>query len=216
MAAAKAQSLRRMKWGKALILLNGDLGNPGAVRRLVRSGATLICADGGARHAAKLGLEPRLVIGDADSIPHKLLARWKRAVYLFDDDQDASDFEKALRFAARRGIRTLWVAGALGGRLDHELVNLALMERYSETLNLSLADRGASILGPGRYRIPCRKGRALTLLPATPQALVTVSGVKYPLRREVLTRSSRGLSNAATSSSIRLQIHSGRLWIIMP
>src|SRR5579859_6399292 len=118
------KSLRYMKWNTALILLNGELKNPDAVRRLVKSGATLLCTDGGVRHAASLNLEPRLVIGDMDSLPSPL-PHWKNTVYVCNFDQNRSDFEKTLQFARSRGIQAVWVAGALGGRLDHELVNLA-------------------------------------------------------------------------------------------
>ncbi|MBI3547892.1 MAG: thiamine diphosphokinase [Elusimicrobia bacterium] len=206
-----SHSLRRMRWDTAVLLLNGALREPKDVARLVRGGAALICADGGAKHAAALGLEPRLVIGDMDSLPSRL-PRWKSTTFLCDFDLDRSDFEKALRFAASRGLRQVWIAGALGARLDHTLVNLALIETYSEILPLALADAGASILGPGVHRLDCRRGARLTILPATPQAKVSLSGVRFPLAERVLARTSLGLSNEALSRTVRLEVHAGRVW----
>lgn len=217
----------------ALILLNGDIPFPGMVRRLARAGAAVLCADGGARHAAALSLHPRVIIGDMDSLPGRL-PPWKDVLYLCDFDPNTSDFEKALRFAERRAFRRagrglrgrsgrdrgpaprVWVAGALGRRIDHTAVNLALMERYSAGLSIALADAPARILGPGIHRIPARKGQTLSVLPATSSARVSLSGVRHPLSRALLNRSSRGLSNRALSSTVRVRVHAGRLWFFLP
>ncbi|MBI4347225.1 MAG: hypothetical protein HY553_10245, partial [Elusimicrobia bacterium] len=117
---------------RVLILLNGELGKAGPVRRAARECGLIICADGGARHASKLGLKPRLVIGDMDSLPSKL-PRWKDTVFLCDFDPDCSDFEKALRFAADRGFKEAWVAGAFGDA-DYALVNFAVAEHWERDL----------------------------------------------------------------------------------
>jgi len=214
-----------------LLLLNGELGSAAQARKLGRQASLVLCADGGARHAAKLGLVPRAVIGDMDSLPDSL-PRWKSTIYVCDFDSDVSDFEKSLRFIARRKFiraakRTLgivpaggprvWVAGALGGRPDHELVNWALLERYSEFLRLGLADGCmAWIAGKGRHSIECRKGQTVTLLSVTPSARVTTHGLFYPLHKGILERSSRGLSNRATTARPWIEVHVGRVWVLLP
>jgi len=200
----------------ALILLNGEIRRPGQVRRIAGSGAAVLCADGGARHAVRLKIRPRAVIGDMDSLPKRRPA-WKGTAFLCDFSEDASDFEKALRFAERRRFKTVWIAGAVGGRLDHTLVNLALVEKYSRSMHLALAGGAdAEVLGPGTHSLPCRRGQAMTLLPATARARVTAHGLLYPLSGAVLTRSSRGLSNRAASGRVRIRVHSGRLWVVRP
>lgn len=213
-----------------LLLLNGEIRFAAQVRRLARRAGAVLCADGGARHAAKLGLVPRAVIGDMDSLP-KRLPHWKKTLFVCDFDPNASDFEKALRFIARKRLRraakrilgtsskagsAVWIAGALGGRLDHETVNWALMERYSAFLRLGLAEGdGAWIAGKGRHSIECAKGRMVTLLSVTPSARVTTHGLLYPLRKEMLGRSSRGLSNRAASAKPWIEVHSGRVWVLL-
>lgn len=191
----------------------------------------MICADGGARHAAALGLIPQAVIGDMDSLPPRL-PRWKTTYFICDFDPDVSDFEKALRFidrtrfkrAAKRMLGPsshdgplVWIAGLSGGRPDQELVNWAIFERYSKHLRLRAAEGGiAWIAGKGRHRIPCRKGQPITLLSVTPEAKISTHGLEYPLRRGVLERGSRGLSNRAVAPSPSIEIHSGRVWVILP
>jgi len=220
-----------MKSSEILLLLNGELRSPAQVRAAARRGAAVVCADGGARHAASLGLAPDVIIGDMDSLPRRL-PRWKRTLFICDFDPDVSDFEKAIRFIGRRRFTraarrvlgpgsaagpAVWVAGLSGGRADQELVNWAIFERYARQLRLVAAEGGsAEIAGPGRHPIRCRKGQAVTLLSVTPKAKVSTHGLHYALRRGVLERGSRGLSNRAISSAPSVTVHSGRIWIIVP
>ena len=197
-----------------LILLNGDIPEGGAVRAWARRASRLICADGGARHAIRLRLKPDFVVGDMDSLPHPL-PRWERTVYWCDFDEDLSDFEKALRFAKDIGCRRVFAAGVLGGRMDHALVNLALIERYSARLEIVLIDRGAArLLGPGRHRFSLRRGATFSVL-AAPRAVVTLAGARYPLKRIALEMGSRGLSNRA-EGRVSLTVHRGRAWFMLP
>lgn len=202
--------------GSVLLLLNGEVADRGLARRLARRCALLVCADGGARHARSLGFVPDVVVGDMDSLPRPLPRAWARTAFCCDFDEDSSDFEKALDFAARAGCRRLYVAGLFGGRLDHALVNLALARRSGERMRVVLADRGlATLLGPGRYRLGCRRGELLSLLASTETAKVSISGVRYPLRRAALKPGGRGLSNAALGP-VSLAVHAGRVWLMGP
>jgi len=199
-----------------LLLLNGELADPALVRRLARRCGWLVCADGGARHALRLGLRPDAVVGDMDSVPRPLPRAWRRTLYWCDFDENSSDFEKALRFVARAGCGRLYVAGLFGGRLDHSLVNLALVRGFGTRRGLVVVDRGmATLLGPGRYRLAFKRGDLLSLLAAAAGTRLTVSGVRYPMRRAVLAEGSRGLSNVARGP-VAVTVHSGLVWAISP
>jgi len=87
---------------------------------------------------------------------------------------------------------------------------------WGQRRGLVIVDRGlAALLGPGRYRLGCKRGAILSLLAATQRARLTVSGVRYPLRRAVLVPSGRGLSNVA-QGTVALTVHSGRVWVMAP
>ncbi len=205
-----------MSEAACLVLLNGELGDRAAVRRAARRCRGVVCADGGVRHARAAGVEADFVVGDMDSLPHPLPRfRGKKTVYWCDFDENRSDFEKALEFAAGLGCRRIYVAGGWGGGPDHFLVNAAIAARVSGALEVSFIDRGTCVcLGPGRRRVPLKKGRRFSLL-AAPRALVTLSGARYGLRREALAEGSRGLGNVS-QGSVRLDIHEGRVWLIVP
>lgn len=200
----------------ALLILNGPVANAAAVKRRAAAVNFVVCADGGARVAQRLGLRPQVVIGDFDSLPRPL-PKWKGTTWLFDGDEDRSDFEKALRFLQEGGVGQVWVVGLWGGRPDHQLVNLAVFESWSKRLALAAVDPGwAVVAGKGRHKIPCPAGATLSLIPAGPWAMVSAAGLKYPLRRTRLARSSRGLSNRAVASPVELEVHSGSVWLALP
>lgn len=51
---------------RAIIITNGHLADPDAVRRHIRPGDRIIGVDGGTRHAWAMGLMPDVVVGDLD------------------------------------------------------------------------------------------------------------------------------------------------------
>jgi thiamine pyrophosphokinase len=195
-----------------LLLLNGDLREPAAVRALARKADLVVCADGGARHAKSLGIVPDAVVGDMDSLPRSLSRSWRRVAFIHDLDESQGDLDKSLDFAEASGAGTVWIAGALGGGLDHELVNLAALERRGEKLAIAVVGGGlARLLGPGRHELGLRRGERFSLL-AAPRARVTLTGARYGLRAETLTRGSRGLGNRAEGRAV-LTVSSGRVWV---
>lgn len=196
-----------------LVLLNGELRGAPAVRAAARRADAVICADGGARHAVVLGVKPDFVVGDMDSVPARRPRSWKKTLYWPDFDPDRSDLDKAFDFARGLGAKEVLVAGALGGGLDHELVNLAALEENAAGLALEVLDGGsARLLGPGRHRLSLAKGARFSLL-AAPRARVSLSGAAFALTGETLVRGSRGLGNRSLGR-VRLAVRSGRLWLI--
>ncbi len=203
--------------GSCLIVLGGAVPAPALVRQAAKECREIICADGAIARARSLGLRPRFVVGDMDSLPGLLPVRRGPAgpepIFWCDFDPERSDFQKCLDFAAQRGFARAYVAGALGGRLDHAAVNLALAEQASAPLEVVLLDQGvARVLGPGTYRLKLKPGALFSLLPLI-EARVDLSGCAYPLKDAQLKRGSRGLSNQARGKETRLSIRRGRLWL---
>lgn len=206
-------SARRSPRKTVLLFLNGELRDPKAIKALSRRADALVCADGGARHAKALGLIPAVIVGDMDSLPRPTPKAWKNTAYLCDFDENRSDLDKSLDFVEQAGFSIVLLAGALGGGLDHELVNLAALEARKGRLEILIVGGGsARLLGPGRHALAVKRGARFSLL-AAPRAVASLTGARYPLRREPLARGTRGLGNHATGRAV-LTVHSGRVWLI--
>lgn len=198
-----------------LLLLNGELREPRVVTRLARKADVILCADGGARHARTLGFVPDFIVGDMDSLPHSLPKAWAATVYWKDLDENRSDLDKALDFVKVLGRSRVYVAGALGGGLDHELVNLSVLEKRAARLDLVIVGGGqARMLGQGRHRLNLKKGQRFSLL-AVPSARVTLTGALYNMKAQRLIRGSLGLGNRSSGMSV-LTVHQGRIWFVLP
>ena len=190
----------------------------------------VIAADGGARHAAALGLRIDRWVGDGDSIESAELAALAAAgvsITRSATDKDESDTELALRTAIEAGAPTITVLGALGGvRVDHTLANVGLLlDPMLDGRRVRLYDEAAarlSVLAGGGsgaergYDLAGREGDIVTLLPlGGPAHGVTTSGLRYPLAGETLELGrARGLSNVRTAPTAHVSLTAGHLLAI--
>lgn len=190
----------------------------------------VVAADGGARHAAGLGLRIDRWVGDGDSIaPADLdaLAAAGVEVDRVEREKDASDTELAMLAATAAGVEAITIVGGLGGgRVDHALTNVAMLAHPA------LAGRIARLYDEHAARISLlaatpADGHAnadfvghvddvVTLVPLGGAAEgVTTLGLRYPLVDQTLEEgSSRGLSNVRTRPRASVTLRSGRLLVI--
>ena len=219
---------------RAVILADGDTAGRAAIEAAWPGSLdgvdVVIAADGGARHAAALGLRIDRWVGDGDSLPPDELERLRVAgtpIELSDHDKDESDTELAIRAAVRDGATDLIVIGAFGGaRFDHAIANVALLAdptlRGRTATLLDANARVRLVRAPGDdgravlTRLTGRPGDIVTLLPfGTDAERVRTEGLRYPLRDETLhVGSARGLSNVRVGEAASFTLGSGLLLVI--
>jgi thiamine pyrophosphokinase len=98
-----------------------------------------ICADGAANFVLSSShpqARPNVILGDMDSISPEVVSAMDPAVQVVDqtDDQDSTDFEKAIRYAITLSPKKVLILAALGHRLDHELGVFHILLKYCSTL----------------------------------------------------------------------------------
>ncbi|MBO4391966.1 MAG: thiamine diphosphokinase [Clostridia bacterium] len=89
-------------------------------------GDYIICADSGTEYAKRLGVKPDAVIGDFDSSKKPSVTDDFETVVL-PHEKDDTDALFAARFALNKGFKKIYLAGGLGGRLDHTLGAIAVL-----------------------------------------------------------------------------------------
>lgn len=110
------------------VLLDGDIKVTDRLRQALQ-GRRIVVADGAMRHAAGLGVEPDIWLGDFDSTPDDLLKRWCHVDRKgFPAAKAKSDGELALEYCIEAGADNVLMCGLGGGpRMDHALFNLSLL-----------------------------------------------------------------------------------------
>ena len=90
----------------------------------------LLAVDGGGKTLVDLGYQPQLLLGDFDSLPLSYQDDLKAKgvqILSYQPEKDWTDLELAFNQLTTEKCRTAQVFGALGGRLDHTLANIALL-----------------------------------------------------------------------------------------
>lgn len=189
-----------------------------------RNISLVVAADGGARHAAALGLKIDRWVGDGDSLGLDNVDALRQAgvpIELSPQDKDESDTELAIAAAVGAGASEVTIVGALGGpRVDHALANALLLAhprlRGRRARILDAAARITLLSGPARTVLEGRQGDLVSLLPVGADAAgVTTYGLKFGLEGGVLEAGrTRGLSNIRTAEVARVELTAGRLLIV--
>jgi thiamine pyrophosphokinase len=206
---------------RTIIIANGVRPTESAVRRWLRPGDRLICADGGARIALALGLQPNVVIGDLDSLDELAQTQLKAMGVRFivhPAAKDETDLELALRLAAQEEAAEIVVMGGFGGRLDQTIANVLLLtlpQLAGIPTCLVDGEQKATVIR-GEVIIQGHPGDTLSLIPLGGDAEeVRTAGLLYPLRGETLRFGpARGVSNVFVDSTARVSLRRGILLAI--
>jgi thiamine pyrophosphokinase len=178
-------------------------------------GDLYIAADAGRLTAEKCGIVPDVIAGDFDSSP--VPADSAAEIIRVPAETDVTDTMLACDLAIARGANAIRILGGTGGRIDHELSNLFLLE------NLHL--RGIhAVLCDGINRIRLIEKESLSLprsdfryfsLLALDDACVTLCGCKYPLTDAPLKRSlPYAVSNEITAEAAQITVNGGPVFLI--
>ncbi len=207
-----------------LIFANGDLNDGSAVRLALRQACDplIIAADGGARHAWTLGLQPQIVIGDFDSLTEaelNTLIASGAEIRRHPVHKDETDLELALLAAAEQGCDLIRVIGGVGDRLDQTLGNvylLALPALRGRDVRLVSGEQTTWLAYPGDLPICGGAGDTLSLLPIGGDVRgISTEALQYPLHNETLRFGpARGMSNVLLSDAARVRFEQGILLLI--
>lgn len=207
----------------ALIIAAGELPPAPLVPAIVAGTGATIVADGGLRHAARLGLAPDLIVGDMDSVEPELLAAYAHIeVDRHSRDKDEIDLELALSAARRSGAAGARVMGAFGDRLDQGVAALLIAARLAggpEPFRVELhgGTHSAYLTTPAlpqELRLP--PGTIISLLALEGDAVVSIYGTRYQLHGARLPfGTGLGVSNIAVEDTVHVNCDDGTVAVIV-
>lgn len=188
-----------------------------------------IAADSGLVMADKLGLTVDLLLGDYDSVDKKIFEKYNgnTKTITYPCEKDYTDTHLALKKAIEK-IKKLQdtskdstedeiaIIGATGTRYDHAFTNIFVLDEsleagircaiYDKNNKIYLADKSFEIRKDKQF------GDYLSFAPMTPEAGLSLSGVKYQLDRYTLRQGeSICQSNEITEMIAKVEIFTGKL-----
>ena len=186
------------------------------LQRLRQWPDVVIAADGGLQRARDAGFAPQVYVGDSDSGG---AAEPGLPCVPLKPEKDVTDLEAAYNWARDHGLRQLIFTGCTGGRLDHHMAAMALLETAAREgvrgVILDARNR-VEFLTPGRHVLPGRGYRYFSLIPVDPMLLgVTITGARYPLKnRDVRRGDSLTVSNECLGEGVEVSFTAGCCYFI--
>lgn len=199
---------------KALIVADSPEFEQDTLLRECPHADIVIALDGAAEKLPK-GVTPAIICGDFDSINlSEAKKRFPQAEFLFLENQYANDLEKALLLIKERGATEVLLCCALGGRIDQCMANISVMARYHGELAIvalhgGMSHRVASRRAP--VRVVLAPGDVVSTIPLGGPAIVTITGVLYPLAGQELRTGSLGVGNEAIGGEVLLDVEQGEV-----
>jgi thiamine pyrophosphokinase len=203
---------------KCIILANGKPPKRSVITFFQRKGySKIICADGGANSALKMGLVPDIIIGDLDSISDEALKEFKSVSKIIGlKRQNDTDVEKCLKYAIRKKFDEALLLGATGNRLDHTFCNLGIVLKFFPKIKISLIAEN-SYLKPfsGNVELETFPGETISLYGISQKTKITSQGLKYELKNVSLPLGVReSTSNIAKKNLVNLKVGNGVVFVI--
>lgn len=203
---------------KCIIIANGKSPTNKVVDYFYKkSFNTIICADGGANSAKKIGITPDYIIGDLDSVSTRTLKYFdgKSNIIKYNRQND-TDVEKSLKFAIEKKFNEVVLFGVTGDRLDHTICNLGIVIKFFNKIKISLVSE-RSYLKPinTSSSIQSRIGETISLYAFDKKTKITSTGLKYKLNNLALPFGVKeSTSNVSTKNKIQLNVKGGIVFII--
>ena len=196
---------------KCVVIGGGDLTATDRLLKKISDTDYIICCDSGYLHAQALGITPDLIVGDFDSMQKP---ETDIETILLPCEKDDTDSFFAVKTALSRGFDCFLLLGMTGGRFDHTLAAVSILEYLEKhsavgeicdgMLTIRLTDTSIDINPDCRYFSVFAQSRAEG---------VTITGAKYNLDDAVIESSYQyGVSNEPCGTP-RVSVKQGKLLI---
>lgn len=207
---------------RCIIIGAAEIRDYTRAKKYIKDEDFVIYCDGGLKHFQNGGLErkPDLIVGDFDSYQTPEFFSDSAETIVLPCEKDDTDTVYAMKEALRRGYREFLFLGVIGGRLDHTLGNIYMLEYlakagargnliddFSESRLISEGETALVEEGPLYFSLLNIGGTARG---------ITIEGAKYPLKDgEIESKYQYGISNEVLpGQTARVTVEKGSLLLI--
>lgn len=198
------------------ILGNGDVNV--AKKTLETEYDYVIAADGGANYCVEKKIKPDIIIGDGDSISDTAKKYFSDIPVTLKKDQNTTDLEKALRHAHTLSddVEITLYGFTSGQRLDHTQAALQWLTR-DRSIRCVAAPMQSIYFVDSTFKLPNPDKLAwrVSIIPHTPTATVTISGMEWSGKDIVLNHEYSAISNRLESYTPHISVTDGSVLVFV-
>lgn len=216
-------------FSKVVIICDGKFPRTEYPHYLIRTADYIICCDGALKKFLRNSLSifgeerlPDLVIGDMDTLPASMQKKYVDII-LKETEQEHNDQTKAVRWALNnlKGIETIHILGATGGRADHTIGNTSLLMEYTRMFDLKditiemVSDDGTIFPINDTIEFECGPGRSISIFTPDNSLRIRSEGLMYPTDDVVFDNWWKATLNKTVQDNVRLELSHRSIALIM-
>ena len=191
------------------ILANGAFPTHPTPLAALRAAERIVCCDGATEKLVAAGLTPATIVGDLDSLPADLRARFHDRLHL-DSGQTDNDLAKAFRYCLQQGWHRLVILGATGLREDHTLGNLSWLADFALEAEVTLlTDTGIFTAVHQPTVLSSHPGQQVSLFTFDSHTVLQAHGLRFPVANLRPTRWWQATLNEACTHEFSLRAEGG-------
>ena len=202
---------------KCLIVAGGVLNNAKKILEKIQNLEfnLVVACDSGYDNALKLGINPDFLVGDLDSIKSEISENCQ--VLKLNVEKDETDLKVAVDIAIEKGFESICIICATGGRLDHFMCNLSILEyiEHQGFYAYILDEYNEISINNNRKITYINTSKYVSIIPITKSIKVSLSNLKYPLFEKTVFRDNIiSVSNETHKPTYTIDILEGKAYVI--
>ncbi len=176
----------------------------------------VIAADAGLKYLEEDGIRCDMAVGDFDTL--KYVPDHPNVIAL-KPEKDETDTWEAVHQGIKKGYSEFHIFCALGGRTDHSIANIQLLEYLARNGMKGILygkNERLTCIRSGEIVLPAKNGGYISVFSLSENSEgVTIEGLKYELKDGELTNAfPLGVSNEFTGQPARISVRNGSLLVI--
>lgn len=208
---------------RVVIVTGGNSPSKELLDRYLKKDDFVIGVDKGCNCLYENQIEPRVILGDFDSINGAVLDYYINkgiTIEKFKPEKDYSDTDLAYRKAVEMGAKEVILFGATGTRVDHMLGNIGIMlKALKDNIHLEIIDDNNRIFLVDRSTSLVGQEGSLISFHAVSEVVknFTIKKAMYTLENYDMTLfESRAICNVFLKDDIEISFDKGIIMVIYP
>lgn len=203
----------------AVIALSGTDLEYGRLMELIEGDTLVVAADGGGAYLRRMGILPKVVLGDFDSLSPEDLGFFREQgseIITYPSAKDRTDGELAILEARRRGCRRIFLTGSeVHLEIDHFLGNVFLLCKYPGTYMVGNEEVlfGMDLDHQSEVSVHSRAGKRVSLMPLG-KTVVHLSGFRYSGVFRIGLGDTLTLRNELLADQGQIRLEEGKILVL--